>query len=70
MSSLPEFMNFKLFGKTILVVHIKFGLFLAIHPASECQHLHTQRPLGYQQHIFAGLSKFAKRVRVYEATLD
>ena len=26
--SLPEFMNFKLFGKTILVVNIQFGLFL------------------------------------------
>ena len=26
--SLPEFMNFKLFGKTILVVNVKFGLFL------------------------------------------
>ena len=25
--SLPEFMNFKLFGKTILVVNIKFGPF-------------------------------------------
>ena len=25
--SLPEFMNFQLFGKTILVVNIKFGLF-------------------------------------------
>ena len=25
--SLPEFMTFKLFGKTILVVNIKFGLF-------------------------------------------
>ena len=33
--SLPEFMNFKLFGKTILVVNIKFGLFWAIHSASE-----------------------------------
>ena len=33
--SLPEFMNFKLFGKTILVVDIKFGLFWAIHSASE-----------------------------------
>ena len=30
-SSLPEFMNFKLFGKTVLVVNIKFGLFLG-HP--------------------------------------
>ena len=26
--ALPEFMNFKLFGKTILVVDAKFGLFL------------------------------------------
>ena len=26
--SLPQFMNFKLFGKTILVVNIKFGLVL------------------------------------------
>ena len=33
-SSLPEFMNFKLFGKTILVVNIKFGLFLG-HPLSQ-----------------------------------
>ena len=33
--SLPEFMNFKLFGKTILVVIIKFELFWAIHSASE-----------------------------------
>ena len=32
--SLPEFMNFKLFGKTILVVIIKFQLFLG-HPASD-----------------------------------
>ena len=31
--SLPEFMNFKLFGKTILVANIKFGLFLG-HPLS------------------------------------
>ena len=35
MNSLPEFMNFKLFGKTILVVNIKFELFWAIHSASE-----------------------------------
>ena len=34
LASLPEFMNFKLFGKTILVVHIKFGLFLG-HPLSQ-----------------------------------
>ena len=27
--SLPEFLDFKLFGKTSLVVHKKFGLFLA-----------------------------------------
>ena len=34
--SLPEFMNFKLFGKTILVVNIKSGYFFwAIHSASE-----------------------------------
>ena len=33
-NSLPEFMNFKLFGKTILVA-IKFELFWAIHSASE-----------------------------------
>ena len=33
--SLPEFMNFKLFGKTILVVNVKFELFRAIHSASE-----------------------------------
>ena len=26
--SLPEFMNFKLFGKTVLVVNVKFGLFV------------------------------------------
>ena len=32
--SLPEFMNFKLFGKTILVVNIKFGLFRG-HPLSK-----------------------------------
>ena len=32
--SLPQFMNFKLFGKTILVVNIKFGLFLG-HPLSK-----------------------------------
>ena len=32
----PEFMNFNLFGKTILVVNKKFGrFFLAIHSASE-----------------------------------
>ena len=30
---LPEFMNFKLFGKTILVVNKKFGLFWG-HPLS------------------------------------
>ena len=35
-SSLPEFMNFKLFGKTSLVVNLKFGLFWAIHSGSEC----------------------------------
>ena len=29
--TLPEFMNFKLFGKTILVVNLKFRLFLG-HP--------------------------------------
>ena len=33
--SLPEFMNLKLFGKTILVVNIEFGFFWAIHSASE-----------------------------------
>ena len=33
-SSLPEFMDFKLFGKIILVVNIKFGLFLG-HPLSK-----------------------------------
>ena len=32
--SLPEFMNFKLFGKTILVVNIKFGLFWG-HPLGQ-----------------------------------
>ena len=32
--SLPEFMNFKLFGKTISVVNIKLGLFLG-HPLSQ-----------------------------------
>ena len=32
--SLPEFMNFKLVGKTILVVNIKFGPFLG-HPLSQ-----------------------------------
>ena len=31
--SLPEFMNFRLFGKTILVKNIQFGLFLG-HPLS------------------------------------
>ena len=33
--SLPEFMNFKLFSKTILLVNIKFGLLLGHPPASE-----------------------------------
>ena len=28
-------MSFKLFGKTLLVVNIQFGLFWAIHSASE-----------------------------------
>ena len=28
-------MNFKLFGKTILVVNVKFGVVWAIHSASE-----------------------------------
>ena len=32
--SLPEFMNFKLFGKTILVENKKFGLFFC-HPLSK-----------------------------------
>ena len=32
--SLPEFMNFQLFGKTMLVVNVKFGLFLG-HPLSK-----------------------------------
>ena len=32
--SLPEFMNFKLCGKTNLVVYIKFGLLLG-HPLSQ-----------------------------------
>ena len=32
--SLPEFMNFRLFGKTILVVNIKSGLFSG-HPLSK-----------------------------------
>ena len=32
--SLAEFMNFKLLVKTILVVNIKFGLFLG-HPLSQ-----------------------------------
>ena len=32
--SLPEFMNFELFGKTILVVNINFELFL-VHPLSK-----------------------------------
>ena len=30
-----EFMNFKLFGKTILVANIKFGHFWVVHSASE-----------------------------------
>ena len=34
-NSLPEFMNFGLFGKTILVANKKFGLFWAIHSAGE-----------------------------------
>ena len=33
-SSLPEFMNLKLFGKTILVVNIKFELLWG-HPLSK-----------------------------------
>ena len=33
-NSLPEFMSFKLFGKTILVVNIKFGFFVG-HPLSK-----------------------------------
>ena len=33
--SLPELVDFKLFGKTILVVNIKFELFLG-HPLSQC----------------------------------
>ena len=33
--SLPNFINLMLFGKTILVVNIKFELFLG-HPLSEC----------------------------------
>ena len=33
--SLPEFMHFKLFGKTVLVVNRKVRLFWAIHSASE-----------------------------------
>ena len=32
--SLPEFMNINLFGKTILVVNKKFGLFVG-HPLSQ-----------------------------------
>ena len=28
-------MNFKLFGKTILIANTKFGLFWAVHSASE-----------------------------------
>ena len=31
---LPQFMSFKLFGKTVLMVNIKFGLFLG-HPLSK-----------------------------------
>ena len=37
MSSLPEFMNFTLFGKTIFGLNLKFDFFWAIHSASECQ---------------------------------
>ena len=33
-NSLPEFMNFKLFGKTICVVNIEFELFVG-HPLSQ-----------------------------------
>ena len=33
-TSLPEFMNLKPFGKMILAVHVKFGLFLG-HPLSQ-----------------------------------
>ena len=32
--SLPQFMSFKPFGKTVLVVNMKFGLFLG-HPLSK-----------------------------------
>ena len=32
--SLPEFLNFELFGRTILVANIKFVLFLG-HPLSQ-----------------------------------
>ena len=39
--SLPEFMNFKLFGKTILVVNKKFGLFWG-HPLS-------RRDMGWKE---------------------
>ena len=45
-SSLPEFMNFNLFGKTILVVNIEFELFFLfcfIHSASET-HTHFKDP--------------------------
>ena len=39
-SSLPEFMDFTLFGKTILVVNKKFGLFWRINSGSEA---HTSK---------------------------
>ena len=34
LASLPEFMNFKLFG-TILLVNMKFGTFFLGHPLSQ-----------------------------------
>ena len=62
--TLTEFLNFKLFGNTILVVNIKFGLLWAFHSASENPSAHAfgagcdwamkaeKRPLGCER--FAG----------------
>ena len=54
--SLPEFMNLKLFGKTILVVNIKFELFWAIHSASELLDLHKEVILRFVGHQRAATS--------------
>ena len=56
LGSLPEFMNFNLFGKTLLVVNIEFGLFLG-QPLSKGEGVLLRFPLFGRSQACSGLEQ-------------